>query len=176
MVERLNMETLIPKTLSSEGDSWPSYASGEGTAEVFLCPTTQSVAGSCWQHQQRAALALLTLQTKCNNDSGLQEFFRVFTLPMLLWVMEMGNSSTPQPRWKLNFLQSWQARCPQTLLFQTLMSSRAVEQQLPYAFKARHLAAGLMRPLPLTLICIVSGSSSFHPFGASKLLLGLKIA
>lgn len=31
------METLILKTLSSE-DSWPSHASGEGTAEVFLVP------------------------------------------------------------------------------------------------------------------------------------------
>lgn len=48
-VERLNMETLTLKTLSSEGDFCPSYAPGEGTAQVFPCPTTQSVAGSCWQ-------------------------------------------------------------------------------------------------------------------------------
>lgn len=55
------METLILNTLSSEGDSWPSHASGEGTAEVFLCPITQSVVGSYWQHKERAALASLTL-------------------------------------------------------------------------------------------------------------------
>lgn len=48
------------ETLSSE-DSWPSHASGEGTSEVFLCPTTQSVVGSCWQLKEKAARALWTL-------------------------------------------------------------------------------------------------------------------
>lgn len=55
------------------------------------------------------------------------------------------------------------------------MGGRNVEQQLLYALRAKNLAAGLMRPLPLTLICIVSGSSFYHPFGVPKLLLGLKI-
>lgn len=42
-VERLKMETLILKTLNSEGDSSPSHASGEGTAEVcsYVPPQTQ---------------------------------------------------------------------------------------------------------------------------------------